>query len=54
MYLKEFIMTVIKLAQLNIRSIMRNYDELKIFINETKPDVIAIQETWIKVDDNAV
>ncbi|KAG5868402.1 hypothetical protein JTB14_005259 [Gonioctena quinquepunctata] len=38
----------IKIAQWNIRSASANYDELKIIIDEERPDIIMLNETFLQ------
>lgn len=37
----------VKIAHLNIRSILANHDNLITVINELNPDILAITETWL-------
>ena len=38
------------LVNLNIRSLKKNYDNLKIFIEQTDYDIICLTETWLTND----
>ena len=38
------------MIHLNIRSLLNNIEELRMFINENKPDVVTLSETWLDKD----
>lgn len=37
-----------RIMQWNIRSALSNKDDLMIFLDEYKPDVVVLNETWLK------
>ncbi|KAL3273368.1 hypothetical protein HHI36_014816 [Cryptolaemus montrouzieri] len=45
---EEFTVAMIKLLQWNIRSLLNNFANLKIFIRDYGPDVIALNKTFLK------
>ncbi len=40
-----------KIGHVNIRSLVKNIDQLRIYLSNQQYDIICINETWLDIDD---
>lgn len=43
---------MIKILQWNIRSLLANFDDLKVLVGDTNPDIIVLNETFLRNNCN--